>query len=377
MLRAVRATRTQPLMNRVRSAWCAIALLSLVTGCEKKRNQNPFAETVGNKLPEVPPVPSLGKVDTPPKPPLPDNLNGAGRGSGKKKGVGRMLPRGTSETKTSVAVATFTFETTPPGAIVRLIGRDGQVIQGVSPAQLAVPPGSYKWEVELNGYVPDQSGASRVIVGAGESEKVRVPLTALGDRKQILERAQKAFANVSTCDEAITLFEALTKPSEMNGQLGTEWVDSRLRIAQCGMALKDYDRALAAIADVRRERPRAWLASYYEAQIYCDIKNWRKGATSLNGLSGTYVGAMGVEERVTIPLLVSYQRAICDMKEYDELGQPERNKELLNRFLDKFDEFIDGAERLKSGRGFPAEYEQELTNALMSAKRLYEQRSKS
>jgi hypothetical protein len=376
---------------RARVTWCAAALLLAATACKKAQDQvGGGGAEMGAVPPEGPaatPVPEAGvkpaptpeikpapPTATPGKPPAPS-------GGGDAPAPTPVVTPTTTPAKPMpprAGMANIIFKTTPPGAHVRLLAKDGTVVGEVtSPNPMQVQAGTYVWEVDLTGYLPDKSGTERVVLSAGKTDTVSVALNPIGDVKTVRDRADKAFATRGGCSEAVRLYESIPKPAEMNSALGTDWVTGQMRVAQCSMELREWNKALDALSVVKGARPREWTASYMEGQVYCQMGQYEKGSTTLRDLKGSNLGSLSTGARQAASLLSTYGVATCDRLEYEASGQPERNKDQLELFLGEYEEFISGAEKLQARPGFPADYARELTNALKSAKDNFAKHSKS
>jgi len=227
---------------------------------------------------------------------------------------------------------TVVFQTTPPGARVALFAKDGKpavVVVGGDPVTLS--EGAYSWAVEMTGYLSDRSGSERFVLTAGKSDTVRVALTAVGDRKQILNKADEFF-DARRCTEAVRWYSEIAKPAEMSGIVGTEWVSIQMRIAQCSIETKDWENAEEALALVRASRPRDWTATYYQGQLQCQRRQFDRGTATLRELKGLQ-GILSPEENRAVLLLSTYGVATCNRLEYESIESPVRAKDQLDLFL--------------------------------------------
>lgn len=262
--------------------------------------------------------------------------------------------------------ATVVFQTTPPGARITLLAGDGKAVsEATSSAAVVLPAGSYAWEVEMAGYLTDKSGSERLVLTAGENDTVRVVLTAMGDRRQILNKADEAF-DARRCGEAVRLYSEIPKPAEISGAVGSEWVNVQMRIAQCSIETRDWENALEAIALVKASRPRDWSATYYQGQVQCQMKEFDRGSVTLRDLKGLQ-GILAAEDYRAVLLLSTYGVATCNRLEYESIDSPLRAQDQLELFLSDYTQFLDGAKRLQARGGFPSAFKRELDQALKSA----------
>jgi len=187
------------------------------------------------------------------------------------------------------------------------------------------------------------------------------------ERSEVLLSADRAFASRSGCSEAVRLYASVPRPTDLNGPDGTDWVTAQLRTAQCSIELREWTRALDAIALVKASRPREWSAAYFEGHVYCQMGQFDRGTKAFRDLTGL-MGTLGTGARQAVTLLSKYGTATCDRMDYEASRQPERNKDQLELFLGEYEEFLKGADRIQATGGVPSEYAREVSLALKSAR---------
>lgn len=187
------------------------------------------------------------------------------------------------------------------------------------------------------------------------------------ERSAALLSADRAFASRSGCSEAIRLYASVPRPSDINSPDGTDWVGAQLRTAQCSIELREWMRALDAIALVKASRPREWSAAYFEGHVYCQMGQFDRGTKAFRDLT-SLLGTLGTGARQAVTLLSKYGTATCDRLDYEASRQPERNKDQLELFLGEYEEFLKGADRMQSTGGVPTDYAREVSSALKSAR---------
>lgn len=211
--------------------------------------------------------------------------------------------------------------------------------------------------------------SSAIIATSGPSDTARLTVRPT-ERPQLLADADRAFANRSGCAEAVRLYSAFPKPTDINSAAGTDWVGAQLRIAQCSIELREWNRSLDAIALVKASRPREWSAPYFEGQVYCQMGQYDRGAKTFRDLTNL-LGTLSTSARQAVTLLSKYGTATCDRLDYESSRQPERNRDQLELFVGEYEEFIKGTEALQAKAGLPADYSREFGNALKSARENY------
>jgi hypothetical protein len=259
------------------------------------------------------------------------------------------------------------FQSNPAGALVRLKARDGRVVsEGTTPAALRVPADEYSWDVNLEGYLGDQSGPLGLQLFARRSDTVAITLTRADDRRAILTRANTAFARRGGCAEAVRLYESIPRPNEMGGDLGTQWTESRMRLGQCYKEMREYDRALRAFEVVVGSRPGQWSAKFESGVTSCAAQDFETGLVSFRDMGGAFLGRVDATRKRAVQLLARYGTALCRVQQLERLGDTERNRDLRETSLGSLDEFITGAETYLAGEPPPemkAPLEQALTDA--------------
>ncbi len=213
---------------------------------------------------------------------------------------------------------------------------------------------------------PPAISPASMVAPAAAVDTSRAPHPAR-ERSAVLISADRAFASRSGCSEAVRLYASVPRPSDINGPDGTDWVTAQLRTAQCSIELREWTRALDAIALVKASRPREWSAAYFEGHVYCQMGQFDRGTKAFRDLT-SLMGTLGTGARQAVTLLSKYGTATCDRLDYEASRQPERNKDQLELFLGEYEEFLKGADRIHSNGGVPTEYAREVSSALKSAR---------
>lgn len=249
------------------------------------------------------------------------------------------------------APRTVLVRSTPPGAHVRLRSSSGKTYEPTSatPVVFTVPPDVYSWEVDLRGFLPDQSGQrNRVDLLAKDADTLQLALTLDSGRDARLKSANDAFDN-DNCPQAITIYQTIERPGELGGSVGRTWLDSRGRLAQCQGRLRQYDPAIATYQQILDAEPFQWKAKYELGRMYCEKKEFTKGADVLRELDGPYSNNVPQDRRQAVMALGRYGRAICQLKDYQSQARPDDHAELRDPAIRLFDEFIFAAENLLKG----------------------------
>jgi tetratricopeptide (TPR) repeat protein len=260
------------------------------------------------------------------------------------------------------------FQSTPPGALVRLKSKTGTVVaEGRTPATLRVPADEYRWELQLDNFLTDKSGPLGLQLFAKRADTVSVSLTRADDRVAVLERANAAFKTRGGCAEAIPLYESVRQPSEMSGDRGTEWAESRMRLGQCYRELREYEKAARSFGQVLSARPGQWSAKFESGMTSCNAQDFDAGLIAFREMGGAFLGRVDASRKRGVQLLARYGAAYCRVQQLERLGDTERNRDLRESAVGSLDEFISGAESYL-GDDIPSELRAPLEQALRDAK---------